>query len=203
MSIALSNFFTELLAHRFSEASFSIDKSPKSDYNTRPFFPKNGRLCKMARMNKRIIAGLKRMGREDSRYDALYRRVYAAFGLAPCATWVLYFLLASEDGLTQHEIADMMMFPKQTVNSAVARLAKDGMVEFFAAEGSRKEKRIRLTATGRDYADQTVNRLLQAEIRATQKFGEKKMDALSDLRAEYLNLLKSEFERDFLGDSDG
>ena len=151
-----------------------------------------------AKRTDRIVEGLKRMGREDSRYDALYRRVYAAFGLAPCATWVLYFLLASEDGLTQHEIADMMMFPKQTVNSAVARLANDGMVEFFAAEGLRKEKRVRLTAAGRDYADRTVNRLLQAEIRATKKLGVEKMDALSDLRAEYLDLLKAEFEKDFL-----
>ena len=157
----------------------------------------------MTKTNRKIIAGLKRMGREDCRYDALYRRVYAAFGLAPCATWVLYFLLASEDGLAQHEIAGMMMFPKQTVNSAVARLAKDGMVEFSAMDGSRKEKCIRMTAAGRNYANQTVNRLLQAEIRATRKLGEEKMDALSDLRAEYLNLLKSEFERDFLGDSDG
>lgn len=156
----------------------------------------------MARMNKRIVAGLKRMGREDSRYDALYRRVYAAFDLAPCATWVLYFLLASEDGLTQHEIAGMMMFPKQTVNSAVARLANDGMVEFSAMDGSRKEKRIRLTAAGRDYADQTVNRLLLAEIRATRKLGEEKMNALSDLRAEYLDLLKAEFENDFLNNQD-
>jgi len=161
------------------------------------------RLCKMPSMNKRIIAGLKRMGREDSRYDALYRRVYTAFGLAPCATWVLYFLLASENGLTQHEIAGMMMFPKQTVNSAVARLANVGMVEFTAMDESRKKKCIRLTAAGRDHADQTVNRLLQAEIRATRKLGEEKMNALSDLRAEYLELLKAEFERDFLGDSDG
>lgn len=152
----------------------------------------------MTKTNRKIIAGLKRMGREDCRYDALYRRVYAAFGLAPCATWVLYFLLASEDGLAQHEIAGMMMFPKQTVNSAVARLAKDGKVEFFAADGSRKEKRVRLTATGRDYADQTVNRLLQAEIRATEKLGIEKMNALSNLRAEYLDLLKAEFEKDFL-----
>ena len=53
-----------------------------------------------AKRTDRIVEGLKRMGREDSRYDALYRRVYAAFGLAPCATWIFYFLLASEDGLT-------------------------------------------------------------------------------------------------------
>ena len=149
--------------------------------------------------NDRIVAGLKRMGREDNRYDALYRRVYASFGLSPCATWVFYFLLAAKNGLAQHELAELMMFPKQTVNSAVAQLAKDGMVEFAAIDGTRKAKNVRLTATGRDFANQTVNRLLQAEIRATRKFGVMKMDALSDLRAEYLDLLKAEFERDFLG----
>lgn len=151
-----------------------------------------------AKRTDRIVEGLKRMGREDSRYDALYRRVYAAFGLAPCATWIFYFLLASEDSLTQHEIADMMMFPKQTVNSAVARLAQDGMIEFAAMDGTRKAKKVRLTAAGRDYAMRTVGHLLEAEIRATKKLGVEKMNALSDLRAEYLNLLKAEFEKDFL-----
>ena len=138
------------------------------------------------------------MGREDSRYDALYRRVYAAFGLSPCATWIFYFLLASEDGLTQHELAESMAFPKQTVNSAVARLAKDGMVELASIDGTRKAKNVRLTAAGRGYASQTVNSLLQAEISATKKLGAAKMNALSDLRAEYLELLKAEFENDFL-----
>ena len=148
--------------------------------------------------NDRIVAGLKRMGREDNRYDALYRRVYAAFGLAPCATWVYYFLLAAKDGLAQHELVELMMFPKQTVNSAVAQLAKDGMVEFAAIGGTRRAKNVRLTATGRAFAERTVDHLLKAEIRATRKFGVLKMDTLSDLRAEYLGLLKAEFEKDFL-----
>ena len=151
-----------------------------------------------AKRTDRIVEGLKRMGREDNRYGALYRRVHAAFGLAPCATWIFYFLLASEGGLTQHEIAGMIMFPKQTVNSAVARLTKDGMVEFAAIDGTRKAKRVRLTAAGRDFAMRTVGHLLAAEIRATEKLGIEKMNALSNLRAEYLDLLKVEFEKDFL-----
>lgn len=155
-----------------------------------------------AKSNRRIVDGLARMGREDNRYDALYRRVYAAFGLAPCATWALYFLLASEDGLSQREIAGRLMFPKQTVHSAVARLAREGMVDFSAADGSRKEKRVRLTAAGRALAERTSGRLLRAEIRATKKLGVAKMNALSDLRAEYLDLLKVEFEKDFLDSSD-
>lgn len=155
-----------------------------------------------AKSDRRIVDGLARMGREDNRYDALYRRVYAAFGVAPCAMWALYFLLASDDGLSQHEIAGMMMFPKQTVNSAVARLVMDGMVEFAAIAGTRKEKKVRLTAAGRDFAKRTVGHLLEAEIRATKKLGVAKMNALSDLRAEYLDLLKAEFEKDFLDSSD-
>ena len=60
-----------------------------------------------------------------------------------------------------------------------------------------------MTAAGRDHADQTVNRLLQAEIRARRRLGEEKMNALTDLRADYLEQLQAEFECDFLGDSDG
>ena len=151
-----------------------------------------------ARSNRRIVDGLARMGREDNRYAALYRRVYAAFGLAPCATWILYFLLAAKDGLAQHELAELMMFPKQTVNSAVAQLAKDGMVELASMDGTRKAKNVRLTEAGRDFTERTVDHLLKAEIRATRRLGVEKMNALSDLRAEYLDLLGAEFEKDFL-----
>ena len=45
--------------------------------------------------------------------------------------------------------ARIMAFPKQTVNSAVAKMQCDGLVALESAEGSRKEKSVRLTDTGR------------------------------------------------------
>ena len=145
-----------------------------------------------------IRAGLLEMGLQDSRYVALYRRAAAAFGLGGCQMWILYYLAGEPDGLTQRDIARRMAFPKQTVNSAVAKMQGDGLVALESAEGSRKEKSVRLTDAGRALAERTSQRLLDAEIRATGKLGVAKMREYNRIRSEYLGLLTEAFEADFL-----
>ena len=53
------------------------------------------------------------------------------------------------DGLMQSDFTRRMAFPKQTVNLAVVKMQGDGLVALESAEGSRKEKSVRLTDTGR------------------------------------------------------
>lgn len=144
---------------------------------------------------------LSAMGELDSNYDALYRRVAAFFGISSCELWIYYFLLMEADGATQRKISDKMIFPLQTVNSAVSALAKNGMVTLETDRENRRNKIIRLTESGRAFAKKTVSHLLQAEIRVTETFGEEKAASLNSLRAEYFSLLKAEFEGDFLKDS--
>ncbi len=145
-----------------------------------------------------IRSGLLEMGLQDSLYVALYRRAAAAFGLGGCQMWILYYLAGAPDGLTQRDIARRMAFPKQTVNSAVAKMQCDGLVALDSVEGSRKEKSVRLTDAGRRLAERTSQRLLDAEIRATAKLGIPKMREYNRLRSEYLDLLTEAFETDFL-----
>ncbi|MBR0031566.1 MAG: MarR family transcriptional regulator [Treponema sp.] len=148
--------------------------------------------------DEKIISSLTEMGKQDNRFDSLYRRVSASFEMSACAMWIFYYLLLSDDGMTQLEMTEAMMFPKQTVNSAVQNLVKDNLVTLEAVQGTRNSKKVLLSKKGRDYAEKTVKRLLQAEIRATQKFGEEKTQAYISLREEYMTLLKAEFESDFL-----
>ena len=61
---------------------------------------------------------------QEKQFDALYRTAGAVFALPDCAMWVLYFLFLSPDALSQQDLIEKMMFPKQTVNSAVAGLVK-------------------------------------------------------------------------------
>lgn len=153
----------------------------------------------MEARKKVAVERLRRMGRLDCRFDALYRRVCAVFGLPACALWVLYHLLAAgEEGLTQRDLAGLLMFPKQTVNSAVSRLAREGWAEVGADGATRKSKRVRLTAEGRARAEGSAGRLLRAEIRAVRRFGAAKARALDGLREEFFGLLEEEFAGDFL-----
>ena len=53
---------------------------------------------------------------------------------------------------------------------------------------------------GREFAQHTVNQLLEAELKAAKKFGSKKLSSFCKLRHEYYGTLLKEFEKDFLKD---
>lgn len=113
---------------------------------------------------------------QEKRFDAMYREAGAKFGLPDCSMWVLYFLISSGKPVSQQDLIEKMMFPKQTINSAVMKLAKDGLVKLFTAPGMGNRKTIVLTATGIELANNTVRRLLRAELEAVKKMGKERME---------------------------
>ena len=142
--------------------------------------------------NKTIKAMFAQMGAQESLYDAMYRRAAAAFGLSACEMWIFYSLLIEPEGVTQQQICHQMMFPKQTVNTAVARLAGNGMLSISAE--SHKNKMLTLAPEGLEFAQKTVGRMLEAEMRAVHCFGYRKLARLCKLQGEYYETLWKEFE---------
>ncbi len=149
-----------------------------------------------------IKEALSKMGKQDRLNMALYRRVYSHFELTSCELWIFYYLLLSDRSMTQKDMCQQMFFPKQTINSAVTNLSKKGMLTLEESPDNRKNKIISLTENGKKTAAETAQKLLQAEIKATEKLGPEKTALYNQLRAEYYDLLKSEFENDFLKDEE-
>ena len=142
------------------------------------------------------------IGRQEKLFDALYRNAGAIFGLPDCTMWVLYYLSFSTDVLSQQDLIEKMMFPKQTINSAVSGLAKKGLVELTMIPGTRNRKRIILTETGTELADQTVKRMFQAECRAVDQMGADHMSKYMELYREFYCCLQKEFRKeDLIGET--
>ena len=137
---------------------------------------------------------------QEKQFDALYRSAGALFGLPDCAMWILYFLSSSEQELSQQDLIEKMMFPKQTINTAVAGLAKKGLVELSMIPGTRNRKKITLTAEGKRLAKDTVDRMFQAECRAVEQMGTERMDAFMELYHDFFACLQQEFQKDGLID---
>ena len=137
---------------------------------------------------------------QEKQFDALYRRTAQTFGLPDCSMWVLYFLTDSELPMTQQDLAEKMMFPKQTINSAVLSLAKRGWLELQMIPGTRNRKRILLTPSGRAAAQQSVQRLRAAEEKAVQRMGEEQMRQFLELYRTFFLALQQEFQREGLTD---
>lgn len=141
---------------------------------------------------------------QEKRFAALYRQAASAFDMSECSMWILYFLISTSGPLTQQGLIERMMFPKQTINSAVVGLAKKGWIELQMIPGTRNRKNILLTADGIKAMRNTVERMRLAEERAAEKLGAEKMTQYIALHVEFLNALQTEFEREGIirGESD-
>ena len=136
---------------------------------------------------------LTELARQEKQFSSLYREVSGAFGMPECAFWVLYFVVSADNPLSQQELVEKMMFPKQTINSAVSTLVKNGYAELDLLSGTRKRKEIILTDSGKTLAEQTVKGLLRAELNAVRRFSSEKMKCYLRLQAELLNCLREGF----------
>ena len=125
----------------------------------------------------------------------MYRQAAVAFGLSECAMWVLYFLISADEPLTQQELTERMMFPKQTINSAVSNLARKGYLELQVMPEMRSRKQIVLTPDGEELARSTIRKMRTAEERAVKAMGEEMMEQYIALHDAFLNQLYSEFKQ--------
>ena len=140
------------------------------------------------------------IGMQEKQFDALYRGASSSFGLPDCSMWVLYYLASTADDISQQDLIEKMMFPKQTINSAVTTLAGKGLVELAMIPGTRNRKKITLTDEGRKLAESTVLKMRQAECRAVESMGKDKMAQYIELYHEFFDSLQHEFQKEGLLD---
>lgn len=139
---------------------------------------------------------LRQLRQQKVFYDQLYRCAAETFELPDSAMWVLYHLSVAKPAgeISQQDLVDLTMLPKQTINSAVSGLVEEGLVELEPIPGTRNRKRILLTSEGEELAEETVLKLYRAECRALGRMGQKKMEQLFELCDELYDDLLDEFE---------
>lgn len=140
---------------------------------------------------------------KEKQYDALYRSAGAIFGFSDCAMWVLYYLSITGQDISQQDLIEKMMFPKQTINSAVSVLVAKGFVELSMIPGTRNKKKITLTSAGTEVTNKTVGRMYQAECRAVERMGYERMEQFVELYGEFFEHLHTEFEKEGLTNGEG
>lgn len=80
--------------------------------------------------------------------------------------FVLDLIWFSENGCFQSEICDRLSATKQTISAIVRKFQKLGYVSLETSETDRRNKLIRLTDTGREYAGRIIQPAADAEIDA-------------------------------------
>ena len=91
--------------------------------------------------------------------------------------------------MTQSDVSYTLYQPKQTVNSALKKLADGGYI-VLSEQKDRRSKPLSLTEKGQRLAEKTVDRVIAAEHRALAGLSEEKQDIFIRLFRQYTDLLR-------------
>lgn len=126
--------------------------------------------------------------------DDIYHNYAAKKGISDTVFWILYALYTSQETYSQNDLCSVWFFPKQTVNSAIMNLRKEGYVVLNQTEGSKNRKTVELTQTGHLYCERIVQPLVDAEKAALDYFSEEEQKSYFQLFEKHIASLKNELE---------
>lgn len=104
--------------------------------------------------------------RQDELYAAAAKRRGLSFH-----TLITLYALDQDEGSTQSQLARTWMIPKQTLNTVIKELERQGRVCFRTGR-DQKEKRVFFTPEGRSFAADHLRELYAMEDRAVAAVGE-------------------------------
>lgn len=125
--------------------------------------------------------------------NQLYRDVAASFGISESAFSILYAIfLAGEKGISQRDICVQMCIGKQTVNSSIHKLEREGVVVLKSGPG-RRGLLSHLTPVGLELAERTIVPMIKAELAALREFDDRELELSLLLGRRYTDALRSHF----------
>lgn len=98
--------------------------------------------------------------------DRIYSEFARACGLSDCAYWMLVDTSAAGGSVAVSRLTSEWFYSKQTINSAIKTLRARGLATLEFAEGSRKNKVVRLTEEGVRFAKRYALPAQKAEQQA-------------------------------------
>ena len=127
----------------------------------------------------------------------LYHTYAAACHFSDTAFSILYCLCEEEPDehtppFTQHELATLCSLPRQTVNSAISGLVKNGYVSLTQLAGAGNTKAVCLTEKGKQICRQMIDPLIQAEQHSLAQMTSKEVELCLELSVRQLDLFEKE-----------
>ena len=107
--------------------------------------------------------------------------------------FVLDIIWFSEDGCLQSEICERLSATKQTVSAIIKKFWKLGYISLTEAENDRRNKIVRFTDAGREYATNIIPPAASAEIGAMAELDEKDIIEMVRITTIFSNYMKQKF----------
>ena len=117
--------------------------------------------------------------------DTLYHEVSFRLGLSDSEMTILYILLSCDKDCDISHICKMSGTKKQTINSALRNLEKEGYIKINIC--SHKKRLVCLTEKGKDHACATAGVLMNIEKQTFNNWTQAEMEMFISLSIRYLN----------------
>lgn len=121
-------------------------------------------------------------------YNYVYEEWAKAHGLSVNSLLVLCAIHDGGDDCTQKKISQRWLIPKQTINMVFKDFERRGFVKQFPLPEDKRNKVIRFTKEGKEYADTIISKLRKAELFAVEEIGIERMKQLNENMALFVEL---------------
>ncbi|MDO5426158.1 MAG: MarR family winged helix-turn-helix transcriptional regulator [Eubacteriales bacterium] len=123
--------------------------------------------------------------------DMIYEDYARSVDIPYTSLYILNMLTQTEN-CTQKLICERTLLPKQTVNTVITGFWKSGLVELRELPEDRRTKAIHLTQKGREYADDVIPHIREAENRAMARLSDAQRKALLEGMEIYCEAFREE-----------
>ncbi len=124
--------------------------------------------------------------------NGIYHEMAQKMGISNSVFDILYSICELGDGCRQKDICSATFIPKQTVNSAIRVLEKQGVLNL--APGKGREMNILLTEKGRKQLEQVIYPIVEMENNAFSILGAEEAKQLLMLQQKYIEALREQFQ---------
>lgn len=132
---------------------------------------------------------LKKFNNMHYELEAVYHDISVKFGISDSAMVILYELCSNGGKCSFGSILENSGLTKQTVSSSLKKLEVNKIISFLPGDGRRKN--IQLTEYGRQYASNTVSKMIDAENQALGKWTDEEFDMFCELYKRYAECMKA------------
>lgn len=135
---------------------------------------------------------LREFDRLNRQIDELYHEIAAARGLSDSAYDILHAILVLGEGHTQTDLGRYSCLNKQTTNSSVSKLQRDGLIKMVP--GSGRAMRIHLTQRGRTVLRNDILPVDRAENEIFDEMSDEDRRTILRLTGRYLDSLRRKID---------
>lgn len=126
--------------------------------------------------------------------DHIYSEFSRTCGLSDCAYWMLVDTSTAGGSIAVSRLTSEWFYSKQTINSAIKTLTARGLATLEFAEGSRKNKVVRLTEEGVRFAKRYALPAQKAEQQAFEALEPWEQCEIMRLVGKFSHVLNEECE---------